>query len=515
MSTTFISVKTGKNLLLLCMIPFLFACSKSKFSAVKTPPATVEETNTPTPDVDYNDDDDYHDNDDHDCRPDCNHPCKQPPVDECRQYGRNCPQPPPVDECRQYGRNCPQPPPVIEPCPPQECQYGHNPNGTCKPRPPQCQYGQLPNGQCKPAPVQPCTNGCQPTPPPQDCVEYEHQIPEYDGPRGVNVWVVMDGSKSNAAERADQMAALAEMYERNLARRIPITISVITGHSRKSADSALSGNTFFRKDNSDPAVLVLNPSMSSAQRAAALNGLRNKILGMRTDNSRGVSDGGELLVANLYAALSEQSIARAKQARAFGEGNILNIHFIADENDVCTPIQGASTAELQAYNEECRGRNGRPNLAANSEGFSSEMYNRIVKVSNDHNVQIHLTGFVYTSSSTMPKVGQNSLGHGYIQLIQKTEGMVYDLGRLTSLESRNVGARELIRHINVGAQMYPAVPLDRTAAPFAMMDAARTSVTVDGQPVQYRTDSSTNTMYLYGCPVDGRRAVVKYCRQRN
>lgn len=442
------SLNMGRSLLLLSVVPVLFACSKSKFSAVKQQQVPVVQVQQPVPEIPV---------------------YQQPQV--------------PVDPYVDNGG--------VNTC-----------NGGCNPQPP------VYNPPVYNPPVEQ---------PPQDCVDQEYEIPEYKGPRALNVWVVMDGSKSNERERYSQLLSLITMYEKNIARKMPITLSVITGHSRESRYSVLSGQTLFYRHSSEPAVLRLEPGMSADNRNRVIRSLEAKIMNMHTDNSNGVSDGGELLVANLYAALSSENLARAASMGAYGSGNILNIHFVGDENDICTKGQVEDYDKLpsgQSREDYARERNC-GHLNVNAQGYSQTLFDRLKSINDSGNAQVHVTGFIYTNNSTIPRSGardENEVGHGMLELINATNGKAYDLALLGSQQNQETGATSLAQHINVSSELYPSIKLDEELS-LARIDRHRTAVYVDGQQVSYRTDSRANTMYLYGCPMDGRRVRIHYCRQ--
>lgn len=464
-------MRLGCNLVLLALMPLVFACSKSKFSAVKNQPAPVQTTQQPTPIV-TNPQPTYPIDDG--CKGNCNPVYPPPPVIQ---------QPPvqPVEPC---------PPPVVVEPPPVVI----------------------------PPPVV-----VQPPPPPQnDCNDYEYDVPPYNGPRAMNVWVVMDGSKSNSKERYAQMLSLVSMYEQNLARSMPLTISFITGHSPESHDSVLGGKSLFYKHDSEPTVIKFFAGMSQSERNSAIRALEKKTMLMRTDNSPGVSDGGELLTANLLAALKPSNRARAAQLGAYGNGNILNIHFMGDENDICTP--GQVPDENKMKNPETGKTTTREEYArykhcgmmdVNAQGYSQTLFNEL-KAINDTETRIHLTGFIYTGEHAVPRDGENEVGHGLLELIQATGGRPYDLAALNGQDAYNRASQALAGHINKEGNLYVRYQLkdqDQVVG-LGQIDRKRTVVTVDGRDTTYRTDTNNNYIYLVGCPQDAKRVRIKYCKTR-
>lgn len=481
--------KLGRNLVLLTMMPLIFACSKSKFSSTTNATAPVTDNGNPSPTV-----------------------VQPSPVIPTHPGCVNglCPQPRPV---------IPPPRPVVPPpvpCPPPVAPT------------PQPVPVQPPPVYVPPAPpvVRP-----QPRPtPPTNCFDYEQELPAYNGPRAMNVWVVMDPSRSNDLERASQLSSLISMYEQNLARSMPITISLITGHSPSSRDSVLHPthpSLFYVHDN-EPAVIRFDINMSQSQRAAAIEALVRKVSQMRTDNSNGISDGGELLTANLLAALKPSNRALAQRMGAFSPGNILNIHFMSDENDICTRGQvpdanvirnpetgNQTTAEEYARYKHCG------MMDVNAQGFSQTLFNELQAINRAGEAKVELTGFIYTGETPVPRDGENEVGHGMLQLIQAMNGRAYDLAALVNQDAYNNAAMTLAGHINRDGNLYARVQVQRDGQVVGLsnIDRERTQIHVDygnnqSQQLRYRTDSNGNYIYLLGCPVDARRVRVRYCNQQ-
>lgn len=471
------TMQLSKNVLLIALMPLVFACSKSKFTAVKSQPVPVTQTNQPLP-----------------VAP----PTSTPPIVN-NPYSNPCT----TSTCYQV-----TPPPVY--VPPQPV---YTPPTVYNP-PPQPVY--QPPQVTPPAPQLP--------PPATNCQDYEYDLPSYQGPRALNVWVVMDGSKSNVKERYAQLKSLVETYENNLARRMPLTISVITGHSPESSDSVLSGKTLFYRHSNEPAVIRLSANMPQAERNEALRALEMKVLGMRTDNSSGVSDGGELLTVNLLAALKPSNRARAEQMGALGRGNLLNIHFMTDENDICTPGQVPSKKitirrkdgkQVQVESEEYSRYLHCGMMDVNSHKYSQTLFNELKAINASGEAQIHLSGYIYTGENPVPRDGENEVSHGILELIQATGGRAYDLAALQGANSYNQASLAIASHLNKEGNLHVRYQLKNSGniVSLSTIDRSKTAAFVDGQRVEYKTDSNNNYIYLVGCPMSGKKVKIKYCRQ--
>ncbi len=406
-------------------------------------------------------------------------------------------------------------------------------------------------------------------PPPQqqsDCNDYTYPAPAYEGPKAVHVLVALDGSKSNVEERYRQLSGLVKAYSSVVARNIPIKVALITGHSPESTDSALFGNLFYENQvgrGGEPDVIVFNAGPTDND--TAYRWLYDKIMKMRTDNSHsptGISGGGELLLVNTLAVLNDQ---RLQQLMGMSRGDILNIHFLADENDACTigtvesDVPNASTIlpsergmqrEIIARNRHCISDKYANQLDASNpshdlvnvlgqsltysydmqvnndgHGYSERLYSRIEQLSSFF--KIHMSAFVYTTQP--PRVNENEIGHGYIDLIQALDqggvkGSVFDLNALTNDQSVYLAGSSVVNAMN--ENMYSRVQLtDANGQPLdtSSMDYQRSQVFVvnaagqsTGQPIEYRRSNTNGYIDVRrGCPIQQNYNLrVRYCRQR-
>ena len=406
---------TKRNLLVLVLVPFMFGCAKSKFSAVNaTPPQTqnVPDPVVPTP-------------------PDDNHPCHR--ADHCK------PTPPPP-ECHKCVVT---PPPVVVEPPPV----------VVVPPPP-------------PVVV---------IPPKDDCKDFPIDMPEYKkGFNGINMWLFVDSSRSTLDNRVAFAASVLNALDTKLARQIPVTVNLVTGHSRKSAHSAVASKTdfFYSSPAGEPAIIHFDPK---GNRDAARQQLITKLTNIERDNSPGISDGGELLVYNFVAAFNEERLAWARQQGVLRTDYLLQMMFMSDENDICTPGKLSSSyvkgtkieSEIQAYAAHCFGIDtGYKGLAytradANYDdsNFSTTAFNVIEKLKNGINIVDYADGqkkkykyktmigaFAFASKdpNNIPQdaSGQNEFGNGIIQLVKAQKGLVIDLGGIKNqTDVDNAGAK--------------------------------------------------------------------------
>ncbi|MBY0386134.1 hypothetical protein K2X05_13325 [bacterium] len=378
---------------------------------------------------------------------------------------------------------------------------------------------------------------CQPQPQ-NECQDYEYEYSN-KGPKTVHVWVAMDGSKSNVEERYRQLAGLVEMYENTIAREIPIHLGVITGHSPESYDSAISGNLFFRYSKADKDILRFDHTKKT--RDANLKRLKNKILHMETDNSRGISDGGELLTVNMLAVLRNDNHRRLMKMQ---DGDILNLHFLGDENDICTIGQvpdgnrpnprdrkstdvGTSSEEVSRHRhclQDIPGYSFNMNVTDNGYGYSQTLADEIIKASQRY--RVHTSAFVYTGETPVPANGENEIGRGIVDLLgalkqNNISSRVFDLATLSTLVRSEADANAAV--YAAGAEMmegmnndiYQRVQMkDQNGNPMQVRQEYIQEVSVDGRRVDYRVEKDGHIKLVRGCPYEGKTVKVRYCNRK-
>ena len=404
---------------------------------------------------------------------------------------------------------------------------------TYSPTPSQPTYDCRRNNTCQqPQPNYPNNPRTQ-----SECQDYNYEYSN-NGPKTVHVWVVMDGSKSNENERYNQLKGLIEMYENTIAREIPIHLGVITGHSAESYHSALRGNNFFKYASEDLDVLRFDHTETT--RRNNLIRLKNKILHMQTDNSRGISDGGELLTANLMAVLKNNQYRTLMRMQ---DKDILNIHFIGDENDACTVGEVPSTLPIYApIRSDERGMTSEQiarkrhcvqdvtnysinmNVSDGGRGYSQTLAQELISLSQHFNM--HMSAFVYTGENGVPAGGQNEIGRGIIDLLgalgqNNVNSKVFDLASLstttaysTAEASASISAAGASIAEGMNSSLYQRVQIKDANGRAVELNAANVeAVTVDGRRVEHRVEQGGYVRLVRGCPREGNKITVRYCNR--
>lgn len=450
---------TLRNVTLLCLIPFVFACSKSKFSAKKVQPVPTQQTNSPR------------------VQPD----------------DRVTPLPPPP----KYPKR-PYPRPPEEPC------------DSCLPPPP-------------PPPCNTCGVIPTPRPEPIKCFTYEEKLDGYkQGAQGVNLILAVDTSKSMENKRVATVRALVDIYVKGLARQVPMTVAVITGHSDKSPDSVVGGGSdFFYVNKGEPAIVRFEPGRHE-QNKRAFENLLTKITDMRTDNTSGISDGGELLLNNFTNLMHRDRVRHAINMGALSPRNALGIVFIADENDICfntTGMPGHKPSTKVTFNGKKVDRE-RVSKYIHCDGVDSAQAALDSLATLQHQGQLNYifaSGLIYTGQTPVPTTGQDEKGHGYIEFISALSGYetMFDLGEILTGDPQNWANEKmqtLAQATNEVGDMYVRRQITRGKKPIPRNAIKSQNVYVDGRQLKYERDYyyENDEMLISGCS-EQSTIKVEYC----
>lgn len=273
---------------------------------------------------------------------------------------------------------------------------------------------------------------------------------------GVDIWLVVDSSRSFDDERVAVGRALADGFIRDLVRQVPVNISVIAGHAPsgpyggvRSSAPAQNSSVFYRHSSEPLTITIRNTSEISSKRAQLLakldEAMRESPISIAKRNGgslevlsgqrrswplRGPHSGSdELGLRNFLDAMRYASIPR---------DNAWVVLFMSDENDACTPfVQNGSyvyshpTDEAEMKSWYCDGVT------------TSRVYAEAVQYAGDR--PFALGALVYTGQAAIPSGAhpQASVGRGYTQVVAKAgaNGVMVDLAAQDWMGLQNVADR--------------------------------------------------------------------------
>lgn len=321
---------------------------------------------------------------------------------------------------------------------------------------------------------------------------------------------VTDTSQSLEDER-EKIAGGIDSFLAELPNEIDFQVGVMLGHGNDfmGKEARLSGRLF-------QGVLRSSSGMSREEIRNELTQRLTSVPGQRS------SDGGELGLFSLQKALSER---RLKEIRAehgfFRPDSLLAIVFIADENDICAQYPKGITpsADANRYTypngtkvsvEEYARRNS-------CEGVSIDAISKRLKEIRGEAPTL-FAAITYLDSSKIPRSEngehEDEVGYGYIDLPQRTGGILIDLGDAAGLSesgSRQFFAEGLSRIGQTARrklQLITSYTLNSTSA----VIEETLEVLIDGKPVQSTLDPATRELHLTGYSGDAGSLIrINYC----
>ena len=279
---------------------------------------------------------------------------------------------------------------------------------------------------------------------------YSNIIRNFDA-RAVDLWLVVDASKSFDRERVEVGQAIVQGFVDATRMGVPVNVSVIAAHSPDSPDSTLLSSSVFYRHGSEPATVVLQPGMS----ASALNQATNDLLAKLDSNMR-MDPWRRIHASGLHSGADEMgllALSNAMKRVPSNPENALTIMFLSDENDVCMGPQfndSHDPDENQMYNQYCDGVT------------PTSIYQQIRNYAGDRPTIV--TSVVYSGTVAIPAEANNTVGRGYMDVTSLAGGKLFELPpvgassdylRQMAIEASHVTAGMTGRY----ARTYPHYPV--------------------------------------------------------
>ena len=321
---------------------------------------------------------------------------------------------------------------------------------------------------------------------------------------GVDVWLVVDSSRSFDAARGAVGRALADHFIANMVRDgLEVRVSVIAGHAPsgsyggvRSASPANNSQIFYRHTTEPLTITISNTSEISSKRSQLLSKLNEFMrespisIAKRSHGTIEVTSGNfqdwnwegphsgsdELGLYNFYHAITGTNRAHVPADNGWV------VMFLSDENDACVPFTNYSSRaphfdaitgryyshrggevdyksdEAEMFDWYCSGIN------------ATRVYAEAVRFAGDRPYAIG--AMVYRDRNTIPSSAhaQADIGQGYLEVVAKAgrQGATVDLATATSssletIATRMVNEMEDITNESVGTHtQYPIYNSSRT-----------------------------------------------------
>ncbi len=275
----------------------------------------------------------------------------------------------------------------------------------------------------------------------EGCYSESFRQPDKELIKKTDILLVVDSSSSLNEERkkiAKEIKALVQ----EIPSSVDYQIAIMLAHGSLSKHS---GRLWSFK--TEPVVLK-SREMSVSQISASLGVSLSNIV---NDVS---ADGGEEGLFSLGRALTPEALAASRKQGFFRPETALAVIFVSDENDICfryppglIRVPDSENLEAPAFKRDCAN--------VTPEGVLKQLQ------THQNGAPLLLSGIVYTSKTTMPALGENEMGHGYLDIISLNKGIAVDLasasfhdglkavGELTSERLRLLSKFPLSRKDNV------------------------------------------------------------------
>lgn len=367
---------------------------------------------------------------------------------------------------------------------------------------------------------------------------------------GVQVWLVVDSSRSFDEERRAVAVAMANSFITTLIKKVPVTVSVIAGHAPSSSwnghrSFAPDVNNFeiFYRRASEPTSITFIPGMSMAQAQALGAQLLSKVDANMQESplslakrDRGTIDGFHWELGDAHSGSDElglRNFMAAMDLTIHPQNNAFVVLFLSDENDICTPFDERISDKLNV-SHEIDGKtyyfSHRDEIEMIEDGFDDvgknfcngvsidAAYSLAMNYANDNPLMIG--ALVYTGQS-VPSGIQHTIGRGYMELVARAgrQGVMVDLAarNFSDLQS---AANKLITRLagitNESQNFHTQFPIYTSAEARVALGTVdvkpsgdlNIEVLVDGKPTGYDTDAK----YSLIKPCDlGSSVEIRFC----
>ncbi|MDP7319953.1 MAG: hypothetical protein QF441_05060 [Bacteriovoracaceae bacterium] len=321
------------------------------------------------------------------------------------------------------------------------------------------------------------------------CYEEQYAPSEENINRKIDIVIVPDTSASIIEER-EKIAQGFEYFINSLPSQINFRIAVVLGHG---PNSSLSGKLY--QKSTEPRVL----DSDVLTKEEIINSLSLKLKNPSQDSE---TDGGEMGIYSFTKAITT-NLATNKTQGFFREDAALAVVFVADEQDICaefpvgvSPVIDPQGAENNSYNKYCV--NDQNELLY----YPEQVIQNIKTLQSDR--PFILGGVLYNNSNTITYNGENEIGYGYLETIQKANGLIIDLAN----GSYGLGLEKLgkLAMINIAPTNQFALSTDR-------VDLNSIKTYINNQAVANSYDPQLNAVLLKTTPDVFDVVNINYCEK--
>jgi len=319
--------------------------------------------------------------------------------------------------------------------------------------------------------------------------------PEVSKSKGVDLLFVVDSSLSLTPERRKVAKAISSFLE-TLPADADTRIAVLLGHGE---NSPWSGKLYSR--GSDPRVILPNALPRDRAEELLTHSLSCPAMDFGVGN-------GEMLLSSLQASLKDESFAEIQSQGFYRPDALLGVVFLTDENDVC-------------FDPRAHGYTRHPDYKSSILGLEDIAYRKFcldsagaLKVSSTSVIQglrdrfpgkfIAMAGIVYSNPANVPYLGEDSIGHGIIELVEENATSQPSGPMPATILDLKTG--DFAPALNKLATMVSSQLTLKTEFPLVgtvEVDEETLLVTVDGVEVPATYNANSRTITIPGTSVGG------------
>ncbi|MCB0415726.1 MAG: hypothetical protein KDD50_15410 [Bdellovibrionales bacterium] len=309
--------------------------------------------------------------------------------------------------------------------------------------------------------------------------------PEAELTNKLDLLFVVDTSGSLDTERRD-IATGIDSFIAALPSYIDYRIAVLLAHGPNSIYSG----KFYSKDIGFEVLKSDELSLTDIR-----NKLSRTMYYTRSDND---TDGGEVGLYSLNRAITI-NLDENKAKGFFRDDSALAVIFVADENDICalgsypagvTPVFDSDRKEPAAYNKYCTDIN------------PDNILSQLKTIQNGD--PLLLAGILYTDPETVPSGGENEIGYGYLELINKNNGLSIDLANGDYDTSMQQIGYMTVKRLNL---------ITEFNLEYSPIDQSSIKVLVDRTRVSHIYQSEQNSVVISENDAGGEKSeiYISYC----
>lgn len=311
------------------------------------------------------------------------------------------------------------------------------------------------------------------------------------GFKAIDLWLVVDASKSFEEKRKAATEVVAKAYVDDLSKKVDVSIGIIVSHSKYSNYSVLKNKNIFYQKSTEPRILRFTPDMKDSERAALRQVLIDKMTQMPEDRELSDNSQVDFGLYNYSQALSKSKLKTLDELDVFSAKRTFVTYFISEKRDICADESLLSSIEEHDwYQAHC------PSIS--SPYLLRQKINEIFNETGER--PNYVGGFIYSDKNQKDISANLHVSYGYTSFIDLMGGGVVDLqndkmgwNEWSQVSYKN-GMKKIvdIAHNGNYQDSYYIVDGKKCIVDLKNLEKESFKVYADGKPVTAYLDYQTN-----------------------